>query len=67
MVSVDVRQTESGRAYEALQIRNPQGGRLVIPEPVLDEHLSPTVVANYQRRLGLNTPFASTPDDAVGG
>ena len=62
-VVVDVRQTEAGRAYEALQIKNPDGGRLIIPDPDLAEHLSPSVVTNYQRRLGLKTPFAATPDD----
>ena len=51
-----------GRAYQVLEIRNPAGGgRLTIPDPDLLEHLSPSVVGNYQRRLGLKTPFASKP------
>ena len=59
---MDVRETRIGRAYTALVIRGPGGASLTIANPELTERLSPSVVTNYQRRLGIKTSFASDPE-----
>ena len=57
-----VRSTRKGMSYESLEITNPEGGRVAIPNPDFDERLVPSMVSFYQRRLGIRTPFASQPE-----
>src|SRR3954466_5325867 len=54
--------TETGRPYRALEIFSPQGGRSVIVDPDMEEHLAPSTVAYLQRRLGIKSPFPATPE-----
>lgn len=60
-IKVRVRRA-SGQPYTVLEITNPKGGRVVVAEPDLEEYLAPSEVAYLQRRLGIATPFASTPE-----
>lgn len=62
VLKIVIRETKSGRAYEAYELRNPRGGRLVVPNPDLQERLVPSIVSQYQRRLGIKTPFATLPE-----
>jgi hypothetical protein len=57
-----VRSTKSGRTYEAWVIANPAGGTLTIPNPSFQEPMAPAIVSQYQRRLGIKTPFAEVPE-----
>jgi hypothetical protein len=55
----------SGQPYQALEISAPSGATAVIVDPDMEEHLAPSIVAQLQRRLGLKSPFAATPEMAV--
>jgi hypothetical protein len=57
-----VRATARGRTYVALVVTNPLGGTLTIPNPQFEERLSPSMVSQYHRRLGIKTPFAEKPE-----
>ena len=48
---VEIRQTIAGRTYEALVLTNADGINLTIADPDPAEHLAPTMVSQYQRRL----------------
>jgi hypothetical protein len=52
----------SGQPYQVLEITNPEGGRVVVVNPEMGEHLAPSTVAYYQRRLAIKSPFAATPE-----
>jgi predicted PhzF superfamily epimerase YddE/YHI9 len=52
----------SGQPYKVVEITGPQGGRVVIAMPDLQERLAPSQVAHLQRRLGLKSTFAATPE-----
>ncbi len=56
------RLTKSGRPYTACVLVNPAGGVLTLPDPDITERLSPYMISQYQRRLGLKTPFPSAPE-----
>lgn len=56
------KRSEKGRSYRELVITGKSGARLIIVNPDLDERLAPHTVANYQRRLGVSTPYAATPE-----
>ena len=56
------RTSRDKRSYGVLVIRNEAGARLVIVNPDFEERLAPSVVSNYQRRLGISTRFASMPE-----
>lgn len=38
-------------------IKNPNGGHVIIPHAKQAEHLAPSTVAYYDRRLGVDSPF----------
>jgi hypothetical protein len=59
---VFVRATKEGRSYESIRLENPTGGHVTIPNPAYEEHLEPSMVSHYQRRLGIKTPFAAAPE-----
>jgi hypothetical protein len=46
-----------GRSVTCHRLTNPANGRHVIVVGRSSDRLSPTVVANYDRRLGLDSPF----------
>lgn len=52
----------TGQPYESVEISNPKGGSVVLADPGDGERLEPSMVAYIQRRLGLRTPFAATPE-----
>lgn len=53
----------SGRAVSILKITAPSGKRVVATGTLQDEHLAPTTIARFDRRLGLKSPFFSLPDN----
>jgi hypothetical protein len=55
----------SGQPYQVLEITNPAGGRVVVVDPEMGEHLAPSTVAYYQRRLAIKSPFAATPEQPM--
>lgn len=59
---IKVRDRTNGQPYRSLEITNPSGGRVVIANPDMTEHLAPSEVAYLQRRLAIKTPFAATPE-----
>ena len=67
-VALTVRQhAVTGQPYESLEISNPKGGRVAIAIPGDGERLEPSMVGYIQRRLGLKTPFAATPEPPKAG
>ena len=54
--------SKNGVPYTALVIENTQGGYLTIADPDMSERLTPHMISQYQRRLGLKTPFPSAPE-----
>jgi hypothetical protein len=40
----------------------PKGGRAVLVDPDLNEHLAPSMVSYLQRRLGVKSPFPAAPE-----
>jgi hypothetical protein len=59
-----VRTDQTGRAFTSLELEGPHGGRVAMVVSAMDERLVPSQIAYMQRRLGLKTPFASTPEHA---
>jgi hypothetical protein len=60
--SIYSRTASSGQAYNVLRIDNPVSGcGVLIVNPDFSEHLSPSTVTYYQRRLGIKTSFAAQP------
>jgi hypothetical protein len=59
-----VRSDHTGRAFTSLELVGPHGGRVAMVVSAMDERLVPSQVAYMHRRLGLKTPFASTPEHA---
>jgi hypothetical protein len=53
---------KQGRTYQALQVVNPNGSRVVLIDPDFDEYLAPSMVSYFQRRLSIKTPFAAQPE-----
>lgn len=60
---MEFRESGAGYAYPALVIHGPAGSVLTIPDPDFTEYLSPSVVTNYQRRLGIKTDFSGLPEE----
>jgi hypothetical protein len=54
--------TASGRPYRSLEMVGPAGGRAIVVNPDLDEHLAPSMVSYLQRRLGVKSPFPGAPE-----
>lgn len=54
----------TGQPYRALEITSPTGSRAVLVNPNMDEHLSPSMVSYFQRRLGMKTPFPGEPEQS---
>ena len=52
----------TGQPYRSLEIISPTGSRAVLANPDMDEHLSPSMVSYFQRRLGMQTPFPAEPE-----
>jgi hypothetical protein len=62
-VEVKVRNhSNTGQPYQSLEITSPAGSRAVLVNPNMDEHLSPSMVSYFQRRLGMKTPFPAEPE-----
>lgn len=57
-----VRTDQTGRAFTSLEMTGPHGGRVAMVVSNMDERLVPSQVAYLQRRLGIKTPFAATPE-----
>ena len=54
-----------GKVFQVLEITNQAGGRVVVANPDLAEHLSPSTVTYLQRRLAIRTPFAVRPEQTL--
>jgi hypothetical protein len=54
----------TGQPYQSLEITSPTGSRAVIVNPDMNEHLSPSMVSYFQRRLGMKTPFPAEPEQS---
>ena len=52
----------TGQPYQSLEITSPTGSRAVLANPDMNEHLAPSMVSYFQRRLGMKTPFPSEPE-----
>lgn len=52
----------TGQPYNSFEIVSPKGGHVALTNPNTKERLEPSMVAYIQRRLGLKTPFAATPE-----
>jgi hypothetical protein len=57
-----VRTDATGRAFTSLEITGPHGSRVAMVVTEMTERLVPSQVAHLQRRLGIKTPFAATPE-----
>ena len=57
----------TGQPYESTEISNPKGGNVVLADPGHGERLEPSMVAYIQRRLGLRSHFAATPEQPKPG
>jgi hypothetical protein len=54
----------TGQPYQSLEITSPTGSRAVMVNPDMKEHLSPSMVSYFQRRLGMKTPFPGEPEQS---
>jgi hypothetical protein len=63
-IKVYARTSRTGRVHQILHMENPNGGWVVVSDPDFDEHLAPSTVTYYQRRLGIRTPFAAMPEQS---
>jgi hypothetical protein len=54
----------TGQPYRSLEIVSMTGSRAVMVDPDMDEHLSPSIVSYFQRRLGMKTPFPGEPEQS---
>jgi hypothetical protein len=61
-VSQLVKQSKSGKPINVIVVENNGVGFATIPNPKLDQRLEPSMVAYYQRRLAIKTPYAATPE-----
>jgi hypothetical protein len=52
----------TGQPYQSLEVTSPTGSRAVLVNPNMDEHLSPSMVSYFQRRLAMQTPFPAEPE-----
>lgn len=52
----------TGQPYEVLELVSPSGSSVVVADPDMDEHLSPSMVSYLQRRLGVKSPFPGEPE-----
>jgi hypothetical protein len=52
----------TGQPYRSLEITSPTGSRAVLVNPNMNEHLAPSMVSYFQRRLGMKTPFPGEPE-----
>ena len=53
----------SGRPYDVILVESAKGeGFVTIPNPDPDERLPPSIVSNFQRRLGIKIPYAAMPE-----
>ena len=52
----------TGQPYQSLEITSPVGSRAVLVNPDMNEHLAPSMVSYFQRRLGMKTPFPAEPE-----
>ena len=55
-------QDANGKPYSITRVSKEDGPVVIIPELGQSEYLSPTQVANLDRRLGLTSPFFSVDD-----
>lgn len=55
----------TGQPYQSLEITSPTGSRAVLVNPDMNEHLSPSMVSYFQRRLGMKTPFPAEPEQSA--
>lgn len=61
-VEVKVRaRKRDGLPYRVLEVTS-ETSRVAIVDPNMNERLAPSEIAYLQRRLGIKTPFAATPE-----
>jgi len=55
----------TGQPYQSLEITGPAGSHVALANPDMNEHMAPSMVSYFQRRLGMKTPFPGEPEQST--